>query len=64
MNDLFHAALVMIDGARPAHGVFGRVVFAESWCEAKARPAFLAHGAIERVMQALLAGRARRLEQC
>jgi len=52
----------MIDGARPAHGMFGGVMFAESWCEAEARPALIAHGAIERAMQALLARRARRLE--
>lgn len=54
----------MIDGARPAHGMVGRVVFAQSRSKAKAGPALIADGAIERVRQALLAGRARRLEQC
>ena len=61
VDDVFHASFVAIDRARPLDRVIARMAFAEMRREANARPALLAHRAVERMQQTLLAGRTRRL---
>ena len=53
----------MIDRARPAHRVAGRVMFDEPLREAKTHPAVFAYGAVQRMREPLPASGAWRLEE-
>jgi hypothetical protein len=64
MDDLLHAAVVVIDGAGPGDGVIGREAFVQRRCEIQARPAVFADGAVQRMEQPLPASGTRRLEKC
>jgi hypothetical protein len=64
MYDLFHAPVVVIDGASPGDGVIGREALVQRRRQAQARPAVFADGAVQGMEQPLPASGTRRLEEC
>jgi len=63
VNDLLHPPFVAIDRRRPVDCVAGAEAQVQSRRQAERPPAVFADGAVERMDQRLLTGRARRLEQ-
>jgi hypothetical protein len=62
MNDFFHPPFIAIDGARPVDTLIGPHSIEQWRRQAQRRPAALADGAVQRMLEWLLARRARRLK--